>query len=445
MSVDIGIDLGTASVLVYVKGKGVILKEPSVVAFDRDSNTIKAIGEEARLMLGRTPGNVIAVRPLRQGVISDYTVTETGLVLKSSYFRTLAPGKNALKLCSVNGSTDFTFTVVDTGKPIFSFDSLYKTYIITGDAAVYEMPQAQIASHEYTYTFKGWYKESAATNKIAGTGNTPTLETTTDYTTGGKWTNDGAVTLYAGWTASAGNYSAVTLPTITRTGSTCGWSTSSTATTISYASGASFTPTGNTTLYGVCVNNITLNANGGSGGSSTTTVSYGATTLGTITNPSRANTTGTRTVSGFTLPSGNKADNATVTYPSSGCTSATNCKSTNTTTYTFNGWYKELGTCKGDATFKATYTSTYIDYTVIFKNEDGTVLSTNTYHYGNDVTVPTAPTKAADNTYTYTFTGWDKAVVDCAGDVTYTAAYAATYPIALISVVLVSQFLIILF
>ena len=61
MAVDIGIDLGTASILVYVKGKGVILKEPSVVAFDRDSNEVKAIGEEARLMLGRTPGNIIAV------------------------------------------------------------------------------------------------------------------------------------------------------------------------------------------------------------------------------------------------------------------------------------------------------------------------------------------------------------------------------------------------
>ena len=62
---DIGIDLGTASVLVYVKGKGVVLKEPSVVAFDRNTNKIKAIGEEARLMLGRTPGNIVAVRPLR--------------------------------------------------------------------------------------------------------------------------------------------------------------------------------------------------------------------------------------------------------------------------------------------------------------------------------------------------------------------------------------------
>ena len=73
---DIGIDLGTASVLVYIRGRGVVLKEPSVVAFDRDTNKIMAIGEDARLMLGRTPGNIVAVRPLRQGVISDYTVTE---------------------------------------------------------------------------------------------------------------------------------------------------------------------------------------------------------------------------------------------------------------------------------------------------------------------------------------------------------------------------------
>ncbi len=75
-SADIGIDLGTASILVYVKGKGVVLKEPSVVAYDRDTNKIVAIGEEARLMLGRTPGNIVAIRPLRQGVISDYTISE---------------------------------------------------------------------------------------------------------------------------------------------------------------------------------------------------------------------------------------------------------------------------------------------------------------------------------------------------------------------------------
>ena len=69
MSNDIGIDLGTASILVYIKGRGVVLREPSVVAIDRDTNNVVAYGEDARLMLGRTPGNLVAVRPLRQGVL----------------------------------------------------------------------------------------------------------------------------------------------------------------------------------------------------------------------------------------------------------------------------------------------------------------------------------------------------------------------------------------
>lgn len=73
---DIGIDLGTASVLVYLQGKGIVLREPSVVALDRDSGQIFAVGEEARRMLGRTPGNIIALRPLRDGVIADYDSTE---------------------------------------------------------------------------------------------------------------------------------------------------------------------------------------------------------------------------------------------------------------------------------------------------------------------------------------------------------------------------------
>jgi actin-like ATPase involved in cell morphogenesis len=73
---EVGIDLGTANVLVYIKGKGVVLNEPSVVAINRDTNEILAVGEEARQMLGRTPSNIIAVRPLRDGVISDYDVTE---------------------------------------------------------------------------------------------------------------------------------------------------------------------------------------------------------------------------------------------------------------------------------------------------------------------------------------------------------------------------------
>ncbi len=104
---DIGIDLGTASILVYVKEKGVVLKEPSVVAFDRDTNRIKAIGEEARLMLGRTPGNIVAVRPLRQGVISDYTVTEKML----KYFIQKAVGrqrfrKPLISICVPSGVTE---------------------------------------------------------------------------------------------------------------------------------------------------------------------------------------------------------------------------------------------------------------------------------------------------------------------------------------------------
>ena len=73
---DIGIDLGTANILIYLKGKGVILDEPSVVAYDKETNRIKAIGDEAKEMLGRTPGNVVAVRPLEGGVISDYAITE---------------------------------------------------------------------------------------------------------------------------------------------------------------------------------------------------------------------------------------------------------------------------------------------------------------------------------------------------------------------------------
>ena len=78
-SMDIGVDLGTANVLVYIKGKGIVLREPSVVALDRDTNRVLAIGEEARRMLGRTPGNIIAIRPLREGVIADYDTTESML------------------------------------------------------------------------------------------------------------------------------------------------------------------------------------------------------------------------------------------------------------------------------------------------------------------------------------------------------------------------------
>ena len=104
---DIGIDLGTASVLVYIRGKGVVLKEPSVVAYDRDTEEIKAIGEDARLMLGRTPGNIVAVRPLRQGVISNYKITEQMM----RYFIKKAIGRRIhrkpfIAVCVPSGATE---------------------------------------------------------------------------------------------------------------------------------------------------------------------------------------------------------------------------------------------------------------------------------------------------------------------------------------------------
>lgn len=73
---DIGIDLGTASVLIYIRGRGIVLREPSVIAMVRDSKDVKAVGLEAYQMLGRTPGNIVAVRPMKDGVIADYTLTE---------------------------------------------------------------------------------------------------------------------------------------------------------------------------------------------------------------------------------------------------------------------------------------------------------------------------------------------------------------------------------
>ena len=78
-SKDIGIDLGTANVLIHVKGKGIVLNEPSVVAMDRKTKRVLAVGEEARKMVGRTPGNIVAIRPLKDGVIADFDVTEAML------------------------------------------------------------------------------------------------------------------------------------------------------------------------------------------------------------------------------------------------------------------------------------------------------------------------------------------------------------------------------
>lgn len=102
----IGIDLGTATVLVYVKGKGIVLREPSVVAIDRNTGEALTVGEEARRMLGRTPGNIVAIKPLKDGVISDYSVTEKML----KYFIKKVCGKfvfsPTIMVCIPSGVTE---------------------------------------------------------------------------------------------------------------------------------------------------------------------------------------------------------------------------------------------------------------------------------------------------------------------------------------------------
>jgi len=106
LRMDIGIDLGTASVLVYIKGKGIVINEPSVVAIDINTNKILEVGEEARKMLGRTPGNIVAIRPLRDGVISDFDITEKML----KYFIKKAVGTSIIKpmviICVPSGVTE---------------------------------------------------------------------------------------------------------------------------------------------------------------------------------------------------------------------------------------------------------------------------------------------------------------------------------------------------
>ena len=79
MSDDMGIDLGTANTLVHCKDKGIIIREPSVVAVEKDTNEVLAIGAEAKRMIGRTPGNIVAIRPMKDGVIADYEITQSML------------------------------------------------------------------------------------------------------------------------------------------------------------------------------------------------------------------------------------------------------------------------------------------------------------------------------------------------------------------------------
>lgn len=105
---DIGIDLGTATVIIYVKNKGIVLREPSVVAIDLENGKILAVGNEAKNMVGRTPGNVISVRPLRDGVIADYSMTEAML---QYFMKRINKGfrrffRNRVMICVPSGATD---------------------------------------------------------------------------------------------------------------------------------------------------------------------------------------------------------------------------------------------------------------------------------------------------------------------------------------------------
>ncbi|NLV50132.1 MAG: rod shape-determining protein MreB [Clostridiales bacterium] len=113
---DIGIDLGTASVIVYVKGKGIVLREPSVVAVDKNTGRLLKVGEEAQQMLGRTPGNIVAIRPLKEGVISDYEMTERmlkELIRKITSFSLFKP---RLLICIPSGISEVEErAVIDAG------------------------------------------------------------------------------------------------------------------------------------------------------------------------------------------------------------------------------------------------------------------------------------------------------------------------------------------
>ena len=115
---DIGIDLGTASVLVYIKGKGVVLNEPSVVAIDKNTGRLLKVGAEAQAMLGRTPGNIVAIRPLRDGVISDYDMTERML---KEFIRKVIGGFHLfpprIMVCVPSGITEVEErAVIDAGR-----------------------------------------------------------------------------------------------------------------------------------------------------------------------------------------------------------------------------------------------------------------------------------------------------------------------------------------
>jgi len=117
---DIGIDLGTANTLVYIKGKGILLREPSVVAINKETGEIKAVGNEAKQMLGRTPGSIVAERPMKDGVIADFETTATMIryfINKTVKTRGIIPRKPFIMVCVPSGITEVEKrAVIDAAK-----------------------------------------------------------------------------------------------------------------------------------------------------------------------------------------------------------------------------------------------------------------------------------------------------------------------------------------
>ncbi|MCL2752719.1 MAG: rod shape-determining protein [Defluviitaleaceae bacterium] len=105
---DLGIDLGTANTLVFVKGKGIVMNEPSVVAVNTDSNEVLAVGNEAKMMIGRTPGNIVAIRPMKDGVIADYETTQAMLkyFIRKAISKTMFTSRPRVVVCIPAGVTE---------------------------------------------------------------------------------------------------------------------------------------------------------------------------------------------------------------------------------------------------------------------------------------------------------------------------------------------------
>ena len=135
---DIGMDLGTASVLIYIKDKGIVLNEPSVVALDKNTGKLLKVGADAQAMLGRTPGNIIAIRPLREGVISDYEVTERMIkefLHKVMGFQLFKP---RIIICVPSGITEVEErAVIDAGIQAGASDAVVEAVMAAGARQVY--------------------------------------------------------------------------------------------------------------------------------------------------------------------------------------------------------------------------------------------------------------------------------------------------------------------